>query len=78
MTQHWNTYIVSDPSILYGKPSIRGTRIGVDLILEKLSLGQTISQILASYPHLTTEQILACLAFAADKIKNEVVLELAA
>ncbi len=76
--QHWTTFIVSDPSILYGKPSIRGTRIGVDLILEKLSAGQTIAQLLKSYPHLKEEQILACLAFAADKIRNEIVLEPAA
>lgn len=76
--QHWNNFIVSDPAILYGKPSIRGTRIGVDMILEKLSAGQTIAQILKSYPHLTEQQLLACLAFAAEKIKNEVVLDLAA
>ncbi|MFN0036719.1 MAG: DUF433 domain-containing protein [Saprospiraceae bacterium] len=76
--QHWSIYVVSEPSILYGKPSIRGTRIGVDLILEKLSAGQTIQQILKSYPHLTEEQILACLAFAAATIKNEIVLDLAA
>jgi uncharacterized protein (DUF433 family) len=78
MQQHWRVYIVSDPAILYGKPSIRGTRIGVDLILEKLSVGQTIPQLLKSYPHLKESQILACLAFAAEKIKNEIVLELAA
>lgn len=64
--------------ILYGKPAIRGTRIGVDLILEKLAAGQTIAQLLKSYPHLKEEQILACLAFAAERIKNEVVYELAA
>ena len=66
---NWQAHIVSDPSILYGKPSIRGTRIGVDLILEKLAAGQTIPQLLKAYPHLHEEQILACLAFAADKIK---------
>ncbi len=71
-------YIVSDPAILYGKPSIRGTRIAVDLILEKLSAGVTIPQLLEAYPHLTEAQILACLAFAAEKIKNEVAYELEA
>jgi uncharacterized protein (DUF433 family) len=71
-------YIVSDPAILYGKPAIRGTRIAVDLILEKLSAGVTIPQLLEAYPHLKEEQILACLAFAAEKIKNEVTYELEA
>lgn len=75
---NWTTLIASDPAILYGKPAIRGTRIGVDLILEKLSAGQTIAQLLAAYPHLKEEQILACLAFAAEKIRHEVVYELAA
>jgi uncharacterized protein (DUF433 family) len=75
---NWTTYISSDPAILYGKPAIRGTRIGVDLILEKLSSGQTIAQLLQAYPHLKEEQILACLAFAADSIKNEVVYEVSA
>ena len=63
---NWTPYISSDPAVLYGKPAIRGTRIGVDLILEKLAAGQTISQLLKAYPHLKEEQILACLAFAAD------------
>ncbi|HRI58527.1 MAG TPA: DUF433 domain-containing protein [Saprospiraceae bacterium] len=75
---NWRAHIVSDPAILYGKPSIRGTRIGVDLILEKLAAGHSIPQLLKAYPHLHEEQILACLAFAADKIKNEIVLEIAA
>ena len=70
-------YIISDPAILYGKPSIRGTRIGVDLILEKLSVGITIPQLLEAYPHLKEVQLLACLAFAAESIKNEVVFDLA-
>jgi len=75
---HWQEYITSDPTILYGKPSIRGTRIGVDLILERLSAGQTVAQLLKAYPHLKEIQIRACLAFAAEKIKNEITLELAA
>lgn len=75
---NWMQYISSDPAILYGKPAIKGTRISVDLILEKLSAGHSIQDLLKAYPHLKEEQILACLAFAADKVKNEVVYELAA
>ena len=72
---NWETYISSDPAILYGKPAIRGTRIGVDLILEKLAAGQTIEKLLKAYPHLNENQIFACLAFAADK--NELARALA-
>ncbi len=75
---NWSNHIVSDPAILYGKPSIRGTRIGVDLILEKLAAGMDIQQLLKAYPHLHEEQILACLAFAAERVKNEIVIQLAA
>ncbi len=74
----WTQYISSDPAILYGKPAIKGARIGVDLILEKLSAGQNFADLLNAYPHIKEEQILACLAFAADKIKNEIVFEVAA
>jgi uncharacterized protein (DUF433 family) len=43
-------YIVSDPSIMMGKPVIAGTRITVELILEKLSAGETVDQILEAHP----------------------------
>ena len=56
--------IVVDPEILVGKPVIRGTRIAVELILELLAAGESESDILASYPGLTREDILACLSYA--------------
>ena len=49
------TLIVSDPAILMGKPVVSGTRITVELILEKLAGGETIEQILEAHPHLTRE-----------------------
>lgn len=57
--------IVSNPKIMMGKPVIAGTRITVELILEKLGAGKTIEQILDSYPHLTRDGILAAITFAA-------------
>jgi len=75
---NWKDYITSDPKVLYGKPVIKGTRIAVDLILEKLSAGQSLEDLLKSYPHLNQEQIFACLAFAADSIRTEIVKEVAA
>ena len=49
---------------MVGKPVIKGTRITVELVLQKLSEGESVEQILKSYPHLNREQILACLDYA--------------
>jgi uncharacterized protein (DUF433 family) len=69
----WTFHIESVPEKLYGKPIIKNTRIPVDLILEKLASGDTIDELLQAYPNLKKEDITACLLFAADSIKNEVV-----
>ena len=53
-----------DPRVMLGKPVIRGTRITVELVLERLSEGATIESILESYPHLTREDILGVLDYA--------------
>jgi uncharacterized protein (DUF433 family) len=58
----WSNRIVVDPDILAGKPVISGTRLAVELILELLAAGQSDSDILANYPGLTREDILACLS----------------
>jgi uncharacterized protein (DUF433 family) len=63
--------IVSDPEIMMGKPTIKGTRITVELILEKLGEGMTMAEMFAAYPHLTPEDIRAALSFAADYLRNE-------
>lgn len=63
----WQEYITSDPDILYGKPTIKGTRIPVDLILEKLAYGESMEQLLKAYPRINQEAIYACLFFAAEK-----------
>ena len=65
--------IISDPSVMMGKPVITGTRITVEEILEKLAAGETFEQILAAHPRLTQEAIKAALAFAADALKADVV-----
>ena len=62
-------YIISDPNIMMGKPIIAGTRITVELILEKLSAGETFEQILDEHPRITREAINAALAFAAKALK---------
>jgi uncharacterized protein (DUF433 family) len=65
--------IVSDPAVMMGKPVIAGTRITVELILEKLAAGETVEQILEAHPRLTREAIQAALTFAAEALKADVV-----
>ena len=65
--------IFSDPAMMMGKPVIKGTRITVKLILEKLGAGETIEQILEAHPRLTREGIQAALAFVAKSLRSDVV-----
>jgi uncharacterized protein (DUF433 family) len=60
----WRALIVDDPGVLCGKPTIAGTRISVELILDLLAAGTTAEQLLRDYPHLKPEQVRAALAFA--------------
>lgn len=69
----WRQYIVSTPDVLSGKPRVAGTRIPVALILGYLALGRTHEQIIAEYPDLTVEQILACLEYASELVEYKVV-----
>jgi uncharacterized protein (DUF433 family) len=54
-------------------PAIIGTRITVELILEKLAAGETVEQLLEAHPRLTREAVQAALAFAAEALKADVV-----
>jgi len=65
--------IQSHPNIMMGKPVITGTRITVELILEKLAAGETIEQLLAAHPRLTRPAILTALEFAAQALRADVV-----
>ena len=69
--------IVSDPKVMMGKPVIAGTRITVEIILEKLSADETEEQILEAHPRLTREGIRAALAFAAQALRADVVYPVA-
>jgi uncharacterized protein (DUF433 family) len=64
-------HIEVNPKILMGKPVIKGTRISVEQILEKLSAGETQEDILIAHPHITMDDIKAALAFAAQSLKGE-------
>lgn len=65
--------ITADPQIMMGKPVIAGTRITVELILEKLAAGETVEQLLAAHPRLTREGIQAALAYAAQTLRSDIV-----
>jgi len=65
--------IVSDPTVMMGKPVVAGTRVTVESILERMAAGETIEQVLDANPRLTREAIQAALAFAAEVLRADVV-----
>ena len=67
-------HVESNPEVMLGKPVIRGTRIPVELILRKLSEGATEADLLDAYPRLTSMDIRAALAYAADSLAHETVV----
>jgi uncharacterized protein (DUF433 family) len=69
-----NPRIASDPSVMMGKPCIKGTRITVELILRKLGAGRSVPDLIDAYPQLTEDDVRAALAFAADYMQHETVL----
>jgi uncharacterized protein (DUF433 family) len=65
--------IVSDPKVMMGKPVIRGTRITVESIVERVGAGESVEAIVAAHPRLTREAVLAAVSFAAEALKADVV-----
>jgi uncharacterized protein (DUF433 family) len=60
-----------NPEIMFGKPVIKGTRITVEHVLRKLAGEMSVDEILADHPHLTSDDIYAAVAFAADHLADE-------
>lgn len=67
----WRERVAWDPDILAGKPCIKGTRVSVELILGWLAQGWTHELVLDAYPQLKRNDILAALAFAAERVREE-------
>jgi uncharacterized protein (DUF433 family) len=67
----WHGYIQRDPAIMLGKPVVRGTRITVELILERLGDGWSETQVLESFPSLKAEHIRAAQSYAAAAISSD-------
>ena len=74
----WRTRIVIDPQILVGKPTVRGTRLAVEFIIDLLAQGWTEAEILHNYPGLTHEDVQACLSYASATLRAEKVYPLVA
>lgn len=67
--------IIIDPNVCNGLPIIEGTRITAQTVLEFLSAGDTIEDVLEEYPALRREDVLACLAYSARLMKHHFTLE---
>ena len=75
---NWNERIVINPSILVGKPIIKGTRISVEFVIGLLGQGWTVEQVLAEYDHIKLEDIHACLSYASEVLSNEKIYPISA
>ena len=75
VTIDYKNHIESNPSVMLGKPVIKGTRLTVEMILQKLSEGASTEQLIVAYPSLKVNDILAVLAYASDMISTEAILD---
>lgn len=67
--------IVVDPKIMLGKPVIKGTRLPVEIIVEKVAYGASVDDLRRDYPFLKEDDVRAALLYAAKRIANEEVYE---
>ena len=68
---NWKDHIEVNPAVLVGKPIIKGTRISVELILDRVADGWTMEDVLAAYPPISREDVLAALRFVSEVFKEE-------
>ena len=69
----WRQHITIDPNVCHGQACVSGTRILVSVVLDNLAAGLPLDEIISSYPRLTREAIQACIAYAADLTREEIV-----
>ena len=67
----WHEHIIADPDILCGKPTLKGTRLSVEFVLDLLAAGWDKGALAVHYPNLTEERIRAVHAYVADTLKHE-------
>lgn len=71
MNMNIQNLVCIDPKVMLGKPTIRGTRITVELVLRKLAEGATIEDLVNAYPQLSPDSIHAAITYAADTLAHE-------
>ena len=69
----WREHITVDPEICHGQACVAGTRVLVSVVLDNLAAGLTTEEIIVSHPRLTAVAVQACIAYAADLTREEVV-----
>jgi uncharacterized protein (DUF433 family) len=69
----WRERITVDPAVCHGQACVRGTRIMVAVVLDNLAAGLGTDEVLRSYPSLTTEDVQAAMAYAADLARERMV-----
>ena len=74
---NWKNFIVIDPEIHHGEPCIKGTRVPVAILVGSIADGMTIEQVVQEYPQLHREAVQAALAYAADVVRQDILLPLA-
>ena len=73
----WREYITIDPDIHHGDPCIKGTRIPVTTIVGSLADGMSARDVIEAFPQVTPEDVQAALAYAADVMRQDVILPFA-
>ena len=73
---NWRDYIDRNPEVLGGKPRIKGTRISVELIIGRLGDGWTVEQLFEAYPRINRDQVQACLAYAAESLASDEIMDI--
>lgn len=71
---NWEERIVADPKVLVGKPTIKGTRLSVELILDRLADGWSEADLLESYPRLTRDDLRAVFAFMRECVADGLIM----
>ena len=75
---NWQDFIVSDSNVLLGKPTLKGTRISVELVLELLESGWTEDMIKSSYPNITDDSLRAVFAYLKNCVQQELFFPISA
>jgi uncharacterized protein (DUF433 family) len=71
---NWRDHITSDENVLIGKPVVKGTRIAVEFIVERLASGWSEQEILANYPTLTKKDLQAVFLYIQESMKDGLII----